>query len=181
MGCRTTLSRHNGQPPEQQAAAESTHKGTTMNHALISTLTQRDFKVLYQLGLHFLQGEGVQQDYVTAATLFRAVAEHDHAEALVALGSLYQKGLGVSKNSRHACELFHRAAVKGDVTAQFNLGYCYETGDGMQPNPQEAMRWYALAAAQGDEGAQLALKELQQTTPQQENFDQTGELVKAAA
>ena len=79
------------------------------------------------LGLFYVHGQGVAQDYVEAANWFRKAAEQGYADAQFNLGVCYENGDGVTKDLAEAIKWYHKAAVQGDVGAQFNLGYHFPT------------------------------------------------------
>ena len=60
----------------------------------------------YNLGLKYLTGEGLPQDYVQAAKLFGFAAMQRYAPAVTCLGALYMRGQGVEKDEAKATELF---------------------------------------------------------------------------
>jgi len=70
------------------------------------------------LGLCYLNGNGVAQDYAQAAYWYRKAADQGNAAAQYNLGYCYEKGTGVTKNVDQAVALYRKAAAQGDVNAQ---------------------------------------------------------------
>ena len=69
------------------------------------------------LGLMYANGQGVPQDYVTAAGWYRKAAEQGDATAQLSLGAMYADGRGVPQNNAAAAGWFRKAADQGDATA----------------------------------------------------------------
>ena len=55
-----------------------------------------------QLGLTYLNGEGVPQDYAESVRWFRAAAEQGDQRAQVNLGYMYRDGLGIPQDPAEA-------------------------------------------------------------------------------
>lgn len=111
-------------------------------------------KKKFNLGLMYLQGDGVPKDPIEAAKLFRCAAENGMAIAQFNLGVLYDTGEGVAKDSIEAIKWYRAAAEQGLALAQFNLGSMYRSGEGIPQNPAEAGKWIRKAADNGDVPAQ---------------------------
>jgi TPR repeat protein len=69
----------------------------------------------YHLGLMYLLGEGVTQDYQEAAHWFRLVAALGGADAQYNLGVMYGNGDGVIKDNVYAHMWFNVAASNGNT------------------------------------------------------------------
>src|SRR5215475_3702457 len=82
----------------------------------------------WMLGNAYRKGEGVPQDYTTAARWYAAASAQKLAEAQVVLGYLYEQGKGVRKDYREALRYFRAAAEQGNSTAENNLGEMYADG-----------------------------------------------------
>ena len=100
------------------------------------------------LGSKYRDGEGVQQDYVEAAKLYRLAADQGNVGAQYYLGDMYYyEGQGVSQDYGEAARWYRLAADLGEDNAQYSLGYMYEKGEGVSKNDVEAAKWYHLAAS----------------------------------
>ncbi len=73
------------------------------------------------IGIIYLKGVGIKQDFATAANWLRLAAEGGDAEAQYHLGSLYQCGMGVEFSLEKAQNLLQRAAQQGHKEAQVLL------------------------------------------------------------
>jgi S1-C subfamily serine protease len=101
----------------------------------------------FNLGLMYLEGEGVPKDNVKAAEWWRKAAEQGLAEAQYALGSAFAFGTGVPKDSAKAVELWEKAAAQGLARAQAALGAAYAAGIGVPRDFVLGYAWSNLAAA----------------------------------
>ncbi len=63
---------------------------------------QGNAKAQYNLGIIYLNGEGVPQDYAKAVGWWRKAAEQGHAGAQFNLGFMYYNGRGVPQDYAHA-------------------------------------------------------------------------------
>jgi Sel1 repeat len=102
-----------------------------------------------QLAILYAKGEGVAQDYATAATWFRAAADQGSARAQYDLGVLYERGRGVAVDLAEAAKWYQKAAEGKHPLAQYNLAVCYTKGQGVRKDLPEAALWYRRAAVQG--------------------------------
>ncbi len=98
-----------------------------------------------------------RQDYRTAFSGFKELAEQGHAGAQSRLGQMYSGGNGVPKDEQQAVAWYRKAAEQGHAVAQGTLGNMYAFGNGVPKDEQEAAAWYRKAAEQGDDGAQNSL------------------------
>jgi len=111
----------------------------------------------YNLGIMYVNGRGVPQDYKEALKWFRKAAEQGEAMAQNNLGGMYDRGKGVPENYKEALKWYRKAADQGFDIAQFNLGTMYFNGRGVVQDYTKAVKLYRLAAEQGDAQAQLNL------------------------
>ncbi len=96
----------------------------------------------------------LREDYETALSEWRPLAEQGDAEAQNMLGYMYRFGEGLPQDFEEARQWYRRAADQGNATAQNNLGAMYRQGLGIPQDYQEAFRWFLRAAEQGNGGAQ---------------------------
>jgi hypothetical protein len=102
-----------------------------------------------QVAVLYAKGDGVAQDYETAANWFRAAAEQGLARAQYDLGVLYERGRGVPVDLAQAFNWYKKAADSNYALGQFNLAVAYTKGQGTRPDYAQAAQWYARAAKQG--------------------------------
>jgi hypothetical protein len=102
-----------------------------------------------RLAILYAKGEGVAQDYATAANWFRAAATQGLPRAQYDLGVLYERGRGMPVDLTEAANWYLKAAQGNYPLAQYNLAVCYTKGQGIRQDLAEAALWYRRAALQG--------------------------------
>ncbi|MDB4990047.1 MAG: hypothetical protein JWN04_5225 [Myxococcaceae bacterium] len=102
------------------------------------------------LGLSYLQGEGVPQDSMRAAMLLRQACDAGYARGCTNLGTLYQDGKGVPMDLTRARELYTEACNLGEATSCSNLAYFYKHGVGVSVDLMRAAQ-LELQACNGGE------------------------------
>jgi TPR repeat protein len=95
-------------------------------------------------------------DYATAVTELKPLAEHGNAEAQTLLASLYQFGQGVPQDSAQGQAWMQKAADQGYAYAEYQLGSLYRDG-AVSRDFAQAVHWYGQAATQGYARAQTNL------------------------
>ena len=115
--------------------------------------TDGDMWCQYNLGISYLEGQGVPQDYAEAVLWWHLAAVQGHASSQSNIGVSYERGLGVPQDYAEAVLWYRLAAEQGDAEAKHNLGLMYATGEGVTQNFVLAHMWFNLAAAQGVEGS----------------------------
>jgi hypothetical protein len=73
------------------------------------------------MGMMYLDGKGVTQDYKAAAGWFRKAAEQGNVNAQNNLGHMYQQGYGVARDYIRAYLWFDISASQGVNIAKANL------------------------------------------------------------
>ncbi len=128
---------------------------------------------LYQLGLMYETGEGVNKDPVKAFGYFSQIAD-EHADtapkgveadivaqSFLKVGEYYRNGLpeaGIPKNEAYSNKLImHAASYFGDADAQYKVGELYLDEAELGDSPLQSARWLNLAARKGHAGAQAKL------------------------
>jgi len=118
---------------------------------------QGDADAQNNLGLMYVKGNGVPQDYAEAAKWFRKAAEQGFARAQYNLGIIYQTGKGVPQDYAEAVRWYLKAAEQGHADAQNNLGFMYQNGEGVTQDYAKTVKWWLKAAEQGHAYAQYNL------------------------
>ena len=133
-------------------AAESGNDATSLKEwgALAE---QGDSDAQFNMGIVYLQGLGVTQDYQAAFKWFKKATEQKHAIAQFSLGAMYLQGLGVSQDYKVAFNWFKKAAEQGGSQAQSVLSSMYEEGIGIPQDYTRAHMWLNIAASLGNESA----------------------------
>lgn len=117
------------------------------------------------LGVRYLVGRGVAQDFTVAAEWLRRAAAQDMTNAQYNLGVLYDSGRGVDPDPTEALIWFHSAAEKGHGRAQMAVAAAYAAGRGIERNPDEALKWLRQAAESNVGEAQFSLANILATSP----------------
>jgi hypothetical protein len=103
---------------------------------------------VFNLGVQFDRGDGVQIHFVKAAQCYLLAAEQGHVDSKYNLGTMYANGQGVQQGFA-TCLLWH--------LAQFSVGLMFEKGRGVLQDLAKAEEWYRSAAMQGNADAQCNL------------------------
>ena len=83
------------------------------------------------IGLCYLNGDGVQKDATKAIAYFRRAAEEvESSKAQLMLGICYEAGLGMASNNAEAIKWYRLSAEQGNASAQYQLGQSYARGAG---------------------------------------------------
>jgi Sel1 repeat-containing protein len=146
--------------PTPPAAAQGAAPATAAADALPSDPAQRaayfrdraeagDAAAQYALGVLYAQGDGVAQDYASAASWFRKAAKGGIVNAQD-LAALYEHGLTSTQDYVVAAYWYRNAADRGVAAAMPMLALFYERGEGVKASPTDAYAWYRAAARRGD-------------------------------
>jgi uncharacterized protein len=122
---------------------------------ILGTLVDQDNTSAERLlGIMYVKGQGVPQDYVLGMRWMRLAADKGLAEAQNEVGIFYRRGWGVERNEAEAVKWFRLAADQGLLLAQNNLADTYALGLGVPQDLAEAIKWYRIAAAQSSSYAE---------------------------
>jgi len=116
-----------------------------------------DVESARELGLLYLTGKGVPQDFKEALNWLGMAGNHGDGTAASALGNMYYQGQGVTQDFGQAFGWFQKAAQKGNLGAELILGGMYYKGQGVAKDYGQAFAWYQKAAEQGVPTAQAVL------------------------
>jgi len=90
------------------------------------------------------------QDYTTALSLLKPLADEGNAEAQCAIANIYHLGLGVKRNILEAIKWYVKSSDRGYAVASNNLAGIYLSGDeGITADRTEANKWFQKAKDQG--------------------------------
>jgi TPR repeat protein len=101
---------------------------------------------MYNLGVMYDIGRGVEQNDAKAVYWYRAGAKAGHVSAMFRLGVMYANGRGVERSDVEAVRWYRAGAEAGDANAMVNLGWMYDSGRGVEQSDVEAVRWYRAGA-----------------------------------
>jgi TPR repeat protein len=125
--------------------------------ALWRGATAGDPRAQYDLGVLYIQGDGVPQDYAAASYWLRQAAIAGLAPAQYNLGVMYDLGLAGIKDPVEALLWLHAAADQDHGRAFYALGLAYAEGKGVPRNAETARFWFTKAAEKNVADGQLAL------------------------
>lgn len=109
------------------------------------------------LGLCYVHGRGVAQDYAQALSAFTKAAENGYAKAEYYLGQMYESGFGTEQDYGVAFSWYEKAAEQNYAPALNQIGYLYYNGYGVDTDIDQAVYYQKLAAMQGYAAAQINL------------------------
>jgi len=134
------------------------------NNAASSTIEETKLKAekggaesQCELGIAYMYGQGVSQDFTEAMKWFLKAAEKGNAPAQCNIGFIYANGYGVKKDWVEAFKWYQRAAEQHLSGAEFEVGGAYYNGDGVPQDYAEAVKWLGKSARQGYARAQSNL------------------------
>ena len=128
--------------------------------AMLRSAEEGDDQAQNRLATMYRDGVGVETDYCTALTWFKASAEKENREAQRNLGDMISKGLGVERDQTEALRWFTTAAEAGDTTAMSRVANMHKDGVGTKVDKKEALRWFEELADRGNAAARATLAEM---------------------
>ena len=117
-------------------------------------ISHRSADADYEMGLRYLNGDGVAKDMVKATYLFRNAAEQGNVEAQFQLGAIY----GSMQDWKEAAKWYQAAAGQGHSKAKFGLGFCYIFGLGVSKDESKGTQ--LLNEAKKDPQLQSQIQDL---------------------
>lgn len=130
--------------------------------SILTTAAERgNDRARFRLGVMYVNGEGVDQDYGKAADWFKRTYEDPWSlmriDGQVAMGILHHNGLGVPRDYVKACYLFEEAANIGNPFKVYNFEKEPISNLSVRPGLKESLAWFREAAGEDDAGAQFCL------------------------
>ncbi len=115
----------------------------------------------HELGLCFLNGNGVNVNRDSALENFRIAAAGRDKEAQFMVAYCLQRSKTLlsdaKKTETEVVQYLLRAVEKDHPDARFSLGKCYEQGFGVAKDPREAQKHFIAAAKKGHLNAKLCV------------------------
>lgn len=108
----------------------------------------------YNLGVIYLKGKCVSQNYDRAYSYFIEAAREGHVSSEFNLGIMLVNGDGVNKNMEEACRWFLNPAKQGICRAQYWAGLCAEYG---YYSDESFIDYYKSGALCGDSDSMVLL------------------------
>lgn len=104
-----------------------------------------EVEAMFDLGYALYHGEGIIQNYPSAAMWFKRAANMGYPKAAYNLAFCYMNGQGVPCDYDKALKWLLFSANKGFSQAQVTLSECYEHGILVEQNVEESKRWKKMA------------------------------------
>jgi len=106
------------------------------------------------------EGNGVAQDLVAAADLYRQAAQAGHPHAAAMLGYQLEFGQGVEIDLSESTRWYRVAAEQDHVIGMHNYGFALREGRGTEQDFAEAAEWFRRSADRGYAPAMVKLGRL---------------------
>ena len=111
-----------------------------------------ELKACANLGVAYVQGKGVAQDFLKAVTYFDKACDGSFATGCYNLGQMFYSGKGVTQDHFKAVNYFKRACIDSSARGCNSLGFMYEKGLGTKRNHVSAAKSYQKACELGNTG-----------------------------
>lgn len=126
---------------------------------LIERAEQGDVTAQHVLGLKYLNGDGITQDFEQAIKWYTRAAERGNSYAQLRLAHCYRDGEGVAQDFEQAVKWYAKSAEQGNHYAQQYLGERYYYGEGTDKDHAKAAKWLTQAVKWNLVKAQFLLGE----------------------
>jgi TPR repeat protein len=123
----------------------------------------------YNLGHHYLYGEGVEQSNSEAKKWFDLAATSKSPAVRYKIGRLYETGVLYEQDINKAVFHYEYAAEQGEIYALNNLAILYLNGTGVTKDVEKGIRLFTRAAENGNAEAQVNLGLYYLTSTQEAN------------
>jgi hypothetical protein len=108
---------------------------------------------MHNLGVLYLNGNGVERDYSAARVWFEMAAQAGITESLREVGILYETGKGAPRDYHKAMFYYQKGVEAGEASAHSNLGSMYLKGLGIPKNQRRACELYSAGSSMGNPDA----------------------------
>lgn len=109
------------------------------------------------VGVLYMNGWGVKQDFKQALEWFRLSADQGEPRGQFNLGRMCENGQGMARDPAAAARYYRLAADQNYAPAASLLASLYARGEGLTKDYAQAMQWYRRAADQEDPIAQASI------------------------
>lgn len=117
---------------------------------------------MYNMGLLYMNGQGVKKDFKLAKKWFKRAAFYGSADAAYNLGTMYLGQKFGFPSKKDALYWFKQAAEYGHIDSQYNLGVMLAFGHASKIDTKSALSWWYKAAVKGHKQSAFALAEAYQ-------------------
>ncbi len=104
-----------------------------------------DANGLYNLGMCYARGIGVQRNDERAFSCFRTSAEKGHPEAINNIGWFFREGRIVGKDLVLSAKWFRKSADFRNAYGEYNYALALHRGEGVERDDAEAARYFRRA------------------------------------
>jgi uncharacterized protein len=107
------------------------------------------FPGVYELGICYELGCGVEKNDNAAVELYRRAANADYEPAVFHLAMTYKNGNITERNHSAALSYLMKSVELGGIMAAYELANWYEEGCVIEKNHTKAVEYYSIAATRG--------------------------------
>ncbi|RWX76928.1 hemagglutinin [Neorhizobium lilium] len=143
--------------PKAEARAPIVVPAGIAPKSLSDAAASGDANALYQIGIRYTEGRGVQTDLAEAAKWYKLAADEGLPPAQYRYANLLEKGTGIPRDINKAADYYRKAAEAGNASAMHNLAVLYASGATGQPDYPLAVQWFSRAADLGVADSQFNL------------------------
>ncbi len=119
------------------------------------------YPATFELGRMYIEGWGVEKDYLKAIDMLTIVADNSQDQGLVEFANktmaVAELFLGNASEGREAFKWYEKSAIKNNMYAQYELANMYFYGNSVEKDIKQVVKLYEQAAVQGYSVAQLYL------------------------
>ncbi|SDZ94356.1 tetratricopeptide repeat protein [Selenomonas ruminantium] len=99
-----------------------------------------DATAMHELGMKYMNGDGVEEDYNKGIEFFEKSAQLGNADAMLDMGDAYFNGITFEKNTERAFEWYMKGADNGNAECMVIIAVRYVNGEWGEKNDKEAVR-----------------------------------------
>lgn len=118
----------------------------------------------YEVGMCYLDGDGVNEDEYEAAKWFRKAALKGHAEAQFELAELLEYNYYGYSSSEETFGWYKKAADQGNIDSAFRVAKMYYGGIGTEQSNEKAMEYYLKVANSKEDPFDYPIEEAMRET-----------------
>ena len=144
----------------ERAKAQQTQQTASRLNEMMASDDPED---MFQLGLIYARGIGVDADSAEATTWFGKAAEAGHPMAQYELARRYWRGDGIMQDKASSAVWAKKAAEGGVTDAAQIYGTMLLRGVGVPMDRDGAAKWLKIAAGKGNQRARQLLTEMGET------------------
>ena len=157
-GCASSSAVRSSSPVAEHGPAKGAAGSAALMPQEVAIDPNLSASELFDLGVRYLNGDGVTKDSNTALEIFYKAAGKGDAAAMYNVATAFLTGQGFIKDEPQGLEWLRKSAEKHYAFAEYWLGfYIYHGRAGMAPDPAAALPWLEKAAMKDHSGAQYLL------------------------